>query len=222
MSRHHPQTRHVYLSAARQGFARCHVCGALGQPELSAACPRCGTPLHFRKPGSLQNSWALLIAAYALYLPANLLPIMETRSLLGIQRDTILSGIVFLWRSGSWGLALIVWFASMVVPLLKLLSLTALLIGVRSKRTRSALPRLRLYRLLEFVGRWSMLDVYVVAMLVALVQVQSLALIGPGPGVLAFGLVVVLSMLATMALDPRLIWDQATLVKEESINREPT
>lgn len=222
MSRHPPQPRHAYHAAARQGLARCHVCGTLGNPAQTPGCPRCGTRLHLRKPDSLQNSWALLIAAYVLYLPANLLPIMETRSLFGIQRDTILSGIIFLWRSGSWGLALIVWFASMVVPLLKLLSLTILLLGIQSGRTRSALPRLRLYRLLEFVGRWSMLDVYVVAMLAALVQVQSLALIGPGPGVLAFGLVVVLSMLATMALDPRLIWDQATLAKEESSHRDAT
>jgi paraquat-inducible protein A len=151
----------------------------------------------------------LLIAAYALYVPANLLPIMETRSLFGVQRDTILSGVAFLWNSGSWILALIVFVASVAVPMLKLFSMTLLVVSVQIRNTMPPLPRARLYRLLELIGRWSMLDVYVVAILVALVQAQSLATMAPGPGVLAFGAVVVLSMLATMAFDPRLIWDTA-------------
>jgi paraquat-inducible protein A len=197
------------IQAASLGKALCPTCGQLGSPADDPVCRRCSTTLHFRKPDSIQRAWALLIAAYALYLPANLLPIMETRSLFGAQQDTILSGVVYLWSSGSWVLALVVFIASVAVPLLKLLSLTMLLIGVQRRWRRQPLQRVRLYRFLELIGRWSMLDVYVVTILVALVQVQSLALIRPGAGVLAFAAVVVLSMLATMAFEPRLIWDQA-------------
>lgn len=193
--------------AAAIGKTACPTCGLLGSPVAEHACRRCGTVLHFRKPNSIQRSWALLIAAYALYLPANLLPIMETRSLFGPQQDTIMSGVVYLWSSGSWVLALVVFVASVVVPLLKMLSLTVLLVGVQRRWRQQALQRTKLYRFLELIGRWSMLDVYVVTILVALVQVQSLALIRPGAGVIAFAAVVVLSMLATHAFEPRLIWD---------------
>jgi paraquat-inducible protein A len=195
------------LQAASIGQTVCPTCGLLGSPGDDHACRRCGTVLHCRKPDSIQRSWALLIAAYALYLPANLLPIMETRSLFGEQQDTIMSGVVYLWSSGSWVLALVVFIASVAVPLLKMLSLTVLLVGVQRRSHRHPLQRTRLYRFLELIGRWSMLDVYVVTILVALVQVQSLATIRPGVGVVAFAAVVVLSMLATMAFEPRLIWD---------------
>jgi len=193
--------------AAAIGKAVCPTCGLLGSPTADPACRRCGTALHFRKPNSIQRTWALLIAAYVLYLPANLLPIMETRSLFGAQQDTIMSGVVYLWNSGSWLLALVVFIASIAVPMVKLLSLTVLLVGVQRRSPRQPLPRTKLYRFLELIGRWSMLDVYVVTILVALVQVQSLATIRPGAGVVAFAAVVVLSMLATMAFEPRLIWD---------------
>jgi len=195
------------LQAASVGKAICHTCGRLGSPATDHACRRCGTALHFRKPNSIRRSWALLIAAYALYLPANLLPIMETRSLFGTQQDTIMSGVVYLWGSSSWVLATVVFIASVAVPLLKMLSLTALLVGVQRCSRQQPLPRTKLYRFLELIGRWSMLDVYVVTILVALVQVQSLAAIRPGTGVIAFAAVVVLSMLATQAFEPRLIWD---------------
>lgn len=196
-----------WVSAADQGLALCEVCGRLEKVAEQARCPRCHARLHSRKPHSIERAWALLLAAFVLYLPANLLPIMETRSLFGVQRDTILSGVAFLWNSGSWVLAIIVFVASVAVPLLKLLSLSLILLSVKYGRKRQPLQSARLYRLLELIGRWSMLDVYVVAVLVALVQAQSLATMAPGPGVLAFGAVVVLSMLATMAFDPRLIWD---------------
>lgn len=197
-------------TAAKYHLALCEVCGQLGKLASNAHCTRCAAKLHHRKPHSVEYTWALLIAAYVLYVPANLLPIMETRSLFGVQRDTILSGVAFLWNSGSWILALIVFIASVAVPMLKLLSMTLLVVSVQVRNTMAPLPRTRLYRLLELIGRWSMLDVYVVAILVALVQAQSLATMAPGPGVLAFGAVVILSMLATMAFDPRLIWDTAS------------
>ena len=195
------------LQAAAIGQAVCHTCGRLGSPASDRSCQRCGTVLHFRKPDSIQSSWALLMAAYALYLPANLLPIMETRSLFGAQQDTIMSGVVYLWSSGSWVLASVVFIASVAVPLLKMLSLTVLLVSVHRHSRKQPLQRTKLYRLLELIGRWSMLDVYVVTILVALVQARSLATIDPGVGVIAFAAVVVLSMLATMSFDPRLIWE---------------
>jgi len=196
-----------WVTAADRGLAVCEVCGKVGEMTENARCSRCQVRLHSRKPHSIERAWALLLAAFVLYLPANLLPIMETRSLFGVQRDTILSGVVYLWGSGSWVLAIIVFIASIAVPLLKLLSLSLILLGVQRRSPEQSLQSARLYRLLELIGRWSMLDVYVVAILVALVQAQSLATVAPGPGVVAFAAVVVLSMLATMAFDPRLIWD---------------
>jgi paraquat-inducible protein A len=193
--------------AAAIGKTACPTCGLLGSPATEPACPRCGTPLHLRKPNSIQRSWALLIAAFVLYLPANLLPIMETRSVFGAQQDTIMSGVVYMWSNGSWVLASVVFIASVVVPMLKMLSLTVLLVGVQRRSSRQPQQRTKLYRFLELIGRWSMLDVYVVTILVALVQVQSLAVVRPGAGVIAFAAVVVLSMLATQAFEPRLIWD---------------
>jgi paraquat-inducible protein A len=151
----------------------------------------------------------LLSAAYILFIPANTLPIMQTGSLFGAQRDTILSGVVYLWHSGSWPLALLVFFASIVVPGVKLLALTYLAVSVGRRSAKNQMARAKLYRLLEFIGRWSMLDVYVVTLLSALVQLQSLATIKAEPGAVAFGAVVVLTMLAAMAFDPRLIWDAA-------------
>lgn len=198
------------ISAAAAGLLACHTCGLVSRPSASVAepsCPRCGAALHPRKPESIQRTWALLIAAYILILPANLLPIMQTGSLFGSQRDTILSGIAFLWSSGSWALALLVFFASIVVPFAKLFALTFLVVSIQRRSAWRSRTRTRLYRLLKFVGRWSMLDIYVVTLLAALVQLQALAYIKAGPGAIAFGAVVVITMFASMTFDPRLIWD---------------
>jgi paraquat-inducible protein A len=170
-------------------------------------CRRCGAALHFRKPDSVARTWAFLIAAYILYVPANVLPMMRTGSLFGAQADTIMSGVVYLWHSGSWHIALVVFIASIVVPLAKMFSLTYLLISVQLGWTHRSMERTKLYRILEFVGPWSMLDVFVVMILVALVQLKGLASIQPGMAVAAFGAVVVLTMFAAMAFDPRLLWD---------------
>lgn len=194
-------------TAARWGLATCHGCGLLSRAGHGARCPRCGSPLHGRKPNSIARTWALVIAAAILYLPANLLPIMETSSLFGAQEDTILSGVVYLWRTGSWHLALVVFIASILVPMAKLFALVILLLSVQLHARWQPVQRTRLYRLVELVGRWSMLDVYVVTLLVALVQLEALATVRPGAGALAFGAVVVLTMFAAMSFDPRLIWD---------------
>jgi paraquat-inducible protein A len=155
----------------------------------------------------VRRTWALLIAAAILYIPANLLPVMYSRTLFGTEDDTILSGVALFWNSGSEALAIVIFIASIVVPMAKLGAL-AILAATAQRRSRwRPQQRTRLYRMVEFVGRWSMLDVFVVTLTVALVRFQSLAVITAGPGALAFGAVVVLTMLASMQFDPRLIWD---------------
>jgi paraquat-inducible protein A len=199
------------LTASEAGLLPCLTCGLLTRPPNGAAasCPRCGARLHLRKPASLLRAWTFLVSAMILYVPANILPIMETESIFDSQSDTIMSGVVFLWNSGSWPLAAIVFIASITVPLLKMLSLMTLLIAVHSGVRKHCYDLTRLYRLLELIGRWSMLDIYVLAILVTLVQLRVFANVTPAPGALAFGAVVVLTMLATMSFDPRLIWDSS-------------
>ena len=198
------------LTASQLGLCTCHGCGGLSEllPGVhEMRCRRCGAALHLRKPNSISRTWAFLIASYIMYVPANVLPIMKTGSLFGSQSDTIMSGVAYLWHSGSWHLALVVFIASVVVPLAKMLCLSFLAISVQLGWTERALERTKLYRVLEFVGPWSMLDVFVVTILVALVQLKSLATIQPGPAAAAFGAVVVLTMFAAMAFDPRLLWE---------------
>ena len=163
--------------------------------------------MHVRKPASIARTCAFLVAAYALYVPANALPIMLTERFFDRQSDTILSGVAYLWFTGSWPLALIVFLASIVLPLLKLLALTFLALSVAlGLRWRPEL-RVRLYRLVRAIGRWSMLDIFVAAMLTAAVNIKAIAAVHPGPGAVAFAAVVVLTMLAAQAFDPRLVWD---------------
>lgn len=157
--------------------------------------------------GRLGNVWAFVIASAILYIPANLLPIMTTETLFDRQSDTILSGIAYLWHSGSWPLALIVFIASVAVPLLKLLALVLLAVSVQWQMDWDPLQRTRLYRLVELVGKWSMVDIFVVALLVTLVQLKALATITAGPAAFAFAAVVVLTMFAAMSFDPRQIWN---------------
>jgi paraquat-inducible protein A len=200
------------LTAARRSLIGCHVCellvhapAHLGDADLR--CPRCGTYLHMRKPNSLARTWALLIAAAICYIPANLLPIMTVTSLGNAQSDTIMSGVIFLLLHGMWPLALVVFVASVFVPLLKLIILFYLLISVHRRSRWRPRDRTRLYRITEAVGRWSMVDIYVVTILVALVHLGNLASIEAEAGAVFFGAVVVITIFAAMAFDPRLIWD---------------
>ena len=186
----------------------CHPCGAVWQGAVEGVpCGRCGSPLHRRKPDSLNRTWALLAAAYLMYLPANLLPVMVTSNLLTTQQDTILSGVIYFWVTGAWGLATVVFVASFLVPLFKLGALTTLAWMAQRHSTYIRPDRARLYRMVEVIGRWSMLDVFVVALLAGLVRIQGLAEITAGLGIAAFGTVVVLTMLASLSFDPRLTWD---------------
>jgi paraquat-inducible protein A len=199
-------------TAMDSGLLSCHVCEQLVKPGLhehDAACPRCGAHLHARKTNSIARTWALLIAAMVLYIPANALPVMNTSSLFGSEKDTILSGVVYLWTSGSWPLAIVVFIASVAVPMLKIIALLFLVVSTQMRSAWSPRQRARIYRVVEMVGRWSMLDIYVITILVALVQFQGLAMIQAGPAAIAFGSVVVLTMFAALSFDPRLIWDRA-------------
>jgi paraquat-inducible protein A len=199
-----------WVTAAESGRVLCHACNLVSRAGRAGAhthCPRCGAALHVRKHDSVSRTWALIIAAAILYIPANVLPVMETGSMFGSQRDTIMSGVIYLWVSGSWPLAALVFFASITVPVLKLFALSFLNLSVQRRSTWQPQQRTKLYRVVEFVGRWSMLDIYVVTILAALVQLQSLATILAGPGAVAFGSVVVLTMFAAMTFEPRLIWD---------------
>jgi len=196
-------------TARELGLLACPACGQLHQCKGDMQpCSRCGAHMHRRKTDSLARTWALLLAAMILYIPANMLPIMRTGSLFGSESNTILSGVVALWQAGSWDLAVIVFVASILVPLLKFATLLVLLVSVQRRTNWRTPGRAHLYRLVEGIGYWSMLDVFVVTLLVALVQFP-LTRVDPGPGVVYFALVVVLTMLASMSFDPRLIWDRA-------------
>ncbi len=196
--------------AARADHLRCEACGLLVRPAAPAEpgrCPRCGEELAFRRRDAVQRTWAFIIAAAICYLPANILPVMTTRSLRYKEPDTILSGVALLYRTGSWHLALLVLIASVMIPLAKLGALAYLLTTVQRRSPRNGRERAMLYRLMVIIGRWSMLDVFVVSYTVALIQFHPLMSIAPGPGVLFFAAVVVLTIFAAESFDPRIIWD---------------
>lgn len=203
--------------ASNPCLASCHVCGLVqALPQADAdhegpqrECLRCFAPLHYRKPDHLARTWALLIAAIILYIPANVLPVMSVSSVLGDSQHTIVGGVVELWKSGAWDIALIVFIASVVVPLTKLLALVVLAASIQRGSTANLRPRTRLYEMVEFIGQWSMLDVFVVILLAALANFHGLMEIGAGAGAAAFGMVVILTMLSAMSLDIRRGWDAA-------------
>lgn len=198
------------LRAHELGVIACHICGLVCERTRSvhaAQCPRCAGPLHRRRPDSLARAWACLLAAVVFYIPANTLPVMHTH-LLGQGSDsTIGAGIVEFWKAGSYGIALIIFIASMAVPCAKFLALGLLLVTSQRRTAWAMRERTRLYRLVERIGYWSMLDVLVVAVVAGLVKFKALADIEPCVGILFFGSVVILTMLAAMQFDPRLIWD---------------
>ncbi len=204
MSEFHPE------SAAANGLALCHACGRV-EPIALGCCPRCHARLHLRNPESLQRTAALTIAAMILYLPANLLPILRVESTAGTQENTIIGGVIQFWQNEDYPVAIIIFAASVMIPVLKIISIALLCLAARSGwRPRGMM---RLYRITEFVGRWSMVDVFVVAIMVAVVQLGSVMSIHPGAAALSFAGVVVLTMFAAITFDPRLIWDAAAQSK---------
>jgi paraquat-inducible protein A len=203
-------------TAAELGLRGCHHCGTVWREAAEGEpCARCGTRLHRRKPYSIQRTWAYLIAACIMYLPANLLPVMITKSLLGSQYDTILSGVIYFWVTGAYGLAAIIFVASFLVPLFKLSALILLAVLAQRHSDWRQPERARLYHMLEIIGRWSMLDVFVVSLLAGLVRIQGFAEISAGVGIAAFGAVVVLTMMASLSFDPRLTWDSRNMTEQQ-------
>lgn len=200
-------------TAAGQGLVGCHTCSLLVpdtclDDQGHGRCPRCQTPLHSRKSNSLARTWALIFSATLLFIPANVYPVMTIIQFGRGAPNTILSGVVHLIEGGMWVLAMIIFFASIVVPILKLIVLSFLLVSIRKKSTWRSRDRTLLYRVTEAVGAWSMVDIYVVAILAALVNLGSLSTIRPGIGATFFGAMVVITMLAAHSFDPRLIWDE--------------
>ncbi len=209
----------IPFTARNASQIACHSCHLLCRINFSLIgesliCPRCGATMHRRKPNSLKRTWALVLAAFTFYIPANLLPITVVTSLGKAQADTIMSGVIYFIRTGMWPIALVIFVASVLVPMLKLIILLYLLISVQRNSTWRPKDRTRLYRITEAVGRWSMVDIFVVTILVALVNLGSLATIQAGPGAGFFAAVVVITMFAAMSFDPRLIWDAQETVDD--------
>ncbi|AOB31823.1 paraquat-inducible protein A [Bordetella sp. H567] len=214
---------HVHIPQARPGEALtgCHVCGQVqalpvAHSESVHHCVRCDSALHLRKPDHLARTWALLVAAAILYIPANILPVMNIDSIFGDSGHTILGGVIELWQTGSWDIAMIVFVASVMVPLTKLLALAVLAWHVQRGSVDNLRQRTRLYGMVEFIGQWSMLDVFVVILLAALARFHGLMTISAGAGAGAFGMVVILTMLAAMSFDPRRGWDVAASQAERA------
>ena len=200
-------------TAMQHGLQNCGACGLLSLPAPGVEeghCPRCAHPVAFRKRDSIQRTWAFVIAAAICYIPANVLPVLTTTTATGTDSDTILQGVILLWSPTGWPLSLIVLIASIIIPSAKIAVMAYLLITVQRGSIRNNEQRIRLFRTVEFIGRWSMVDVFVDTFTAALVQLQPLMSVEPGPGLFFFAMVVVLTMLAVECFDPRLIWDAAS------------
>lgn len=200
------------ITARSRSLVSCHSCRLLCRPRPSGEnrrmkCPRCGASVHQRRPRSITRTWALLVAAAICYVPANVLTATRAISFGKVQTDTIMSGVMYFIHTGMWPIALVIFVASICVPLIKLAILSFLLISIRRRSTWRPKERTRFYRITEMVGRWSMVDIYVITISVALVKLGAVATFEAGPAVVFFSAVVVLTLLAAMSLDPRLIWD---------------
>lgn len=203
----------VLRQSLELGFVLCRTCSlAVSRASLGVdrRCPRCQSRIDQRTPFSNEMTLAWLIAGIVLYIPANLLPVMHTGGLLGEADSTILGGILEFWRSGDWDIALLIFIASVAVPFTKFIAIGLLLITVRKNSRWEQHQRTALYRIVEFIGYWSMLDVIVVALTAALMQFQALGAAEPRTGIAFFCAVVVVTMLSALSFDPRLIWDRPT------------
>lgn len=203
-----PLTPQAGLSGLHQGMRSCGCCTAILHAH-SLHCPRCGSAGYARRKHSLQWTLALLLTSIMLYLPANLLPVMVTEIPGDKIESTIMSGVILLWNDGSWPVAMVIFIASIMVPILKMIAIGWLCWNARSGACRSDDEKMQsIYEIVELVGRWSMIDIFVIAVLSALIQMGQLMRVIPAAGALYFALVVILTMLAAMAFDPRLIWDR--------------
>lgn len=200
------------MRAIERGLTNCSICHAIVKvatqdTDEMAYCPRCDSEVHLRKPEAIQKTWAFLIASVIFYIPANLLPMMHVTTFAGTESDTIMSGVIYFMDTGAYLIAFVIFTASIFVPILKILILIYLLISVQKGSCLHRKRRKKLYVLTEIIGRWSMVDVYVVGTMVALVHFGALTEIKPGMGANFFLMVVIVTMLAAMSFDPKLIWD---------------
>lgn len=195
------------VTAASQALATCHLCYKLA-PASEHECPRCGSALHVRKTNSMQRTLALLITACVAYIPANMYPIMYTDQLGSTEASTILGGVVLLINLGSVPVALVIFVFSVMVPSGKILAMFYLLWTVKNRSQDNPVQRTKMYQITEFIGKWSMVDVFVVAILVALVNLGGLLVIRPGIAAISFAAVVIITMIAAESFDSRLIWDE--------------
>ncbi len=195
---------------ATAGAIGCETCGLVSAPHAhDAHCPRCDSVLHPRRPNSIQRTWALVIAAAILYIPANYYPVLSVVQLGAGQPSTILGGVEELVTARQYPLAALVFFASIAVPMLKLFGLSIMLIATQTGLAGRLRDRTRLYHIVRFIGRWSMIDIFMESLLGALVAFGAVITIQPGMGALAFCAVVILTMFAAETFDPRLMWDAA-------------
>jgi len=206
-------TERTILTATDAGLTGCTQCGRVW-PNGTAHCGRCGAQLHPVNPSGLQKVWAWWWAGLIFYVPANLFPMLRTDTLTGESVNTIVGGVIELMRHGSWGVALIVFGASVIIPISKFLAIAYLSISVGNESRVGGHRHLLLYEVVEFIGRWSMIDVFVVAILSALVQLGFVASIHPGPAAVAFALSVAFTMLSAQSFDPRLIWRGPAVTKD--------
>lgn len=196
-----------YPKAADLGLAGCHTCGRVS-PASQEHCPRCGSRIHLRKPASIQNTLALMAAAALLYIPSHLLPIMTVVELGEVTHNTIIGGMMTFWRSGAYPIAIVIFTASILIPLLKIVALSWLCAAATGRVHPSPTALGKVYWFTELLGRWSMIDIFVVGILVSIVQLGNYMTITPGPGALAFAGVVMLTMFAAMSFEPRMLWDR--------------
>lgn len=200
-------------TAQSQNLVACEMCGQLSrapkEENATITCPTCGAKLESRKSNNLSRTWALVIAGFILYIPANVYPVMTFATLGDGEPDTIMTGVVELFQSGMWAIGLLVLCASILVPLMKLIGLSYLLITIQRAQGANTRDRTKLYRIIELIGRWSMLDVFLVSILIAVVDLGMVASITPDIGAAFFASVVVVTMFAANSFDPRVLWDRA-------------
>lgn len=199
----------AHLTGKESGLVLCAECHTIHHhiPDADQQCSCCGAELHQRKPDSLNRTWSLLITSIILFIPANTLTIMNVAYFGKNDPSTIMGGVILLLQMDSYAVAFVVFVASVVVPLFKMIGIIMILLSLKYRINITDRQRIRMFRFIEFIGRWSMLDIFVISILAALVNISGVAVITAGPAATAFGSVVVLTMLSASSFDTRLLWD---------------
>lgn len=211
------------VTAKEQGVISCHSCGLLAAVALAGTpCPRCEEKLHLRKTDSITRTWALVLTSTIFFIPANVLPIMQVDFLGSPEPSTVMDGIIYFFEHGSYAIGLIIFTASVLVPLFKIVGLAILLFAARSANPKQLRQKTKMYRFISFIGRWSMLDIFVIALLTALVDFGFFTTINAAPAATYFCMVVIFTMLAAISFDPRIMWDANNRVLPLKTNTQPS